>query len=491
MKKNRTAFAILVVVAMLATAIAVPFASADAPTDTTELRNAVTEENTWQHLKELQKIANRNHGHRASGSPGYDASVDYVAGKLQAAGYLVTVQPFEFLLWEEPSMPVLEQISPNPTVYPPYDLAGFATMEYSASGDVTALVEPVDIMIPPGPNADDSTSGCEAEDFDGFTPGNIALIQRGSCTFFLKAWNAQNADAVGVIIFNEGQPGRTNAFLGTLGGPGVTIPVVGAAFAVGEELYNLSLAGDVTVHMFVDAQTTLVETSNVIGETPGGRDDRVVVVGAHLDSESVGAGINDNGSGVAVILEIALQMAELGIEPVNKVQFGFWGAEESGLLGAEFYVNSLGKDIKDLALNLNFDMVASPTYERFVYDGDGSDTETRGPAGSGNIEDVFLDYFASQGLATAPTEMDGRSDYQPFMDVGIPVGGLFTGAEGYDTCYHTPCDDIKNINEQALDEMSDAAAHTVLTFAMTQSDVSGTAKASPGAPEFKGPKAQK
>lgn len=482
--------AVLGIVALLA-GMVVAVASADAPTDTTELRNAVTEENVWKHLKELQKIANRNGGHRASGSPGYDASVDYVAGKLEEAGYVVTEQPFEFLLWEELSMPVLEQTAPYPTVYPPYDIAGFATMEYSGSGDVTALVQPtVDVMIPPGADPNTSTSGCEESDFAGFTAGNIALIQRGSCTFFLKAWNAQNAGAVGVIIFNEGQEGRTNAFLGTLGGPGVNIPVVGAAFAVGEELYNLSLAGDVTVHMFVEARTTLVETSNVIGETPGGRDDRVVVVGAHLDSVPQGAGINDNGSGVAVILEIALQMAELGIEPVNKVQFGFWGAEESGLIGSEFYVNSLGKDIKDIALNLNFDMVASPTYERFVYDGDGSDTETRGPTGSANVEDIFLDYFDSQGLTTAPTALDGRSDYQSFADVGIPVGGLFTGAEGYDPCYHTPCDNLKNINEQALDEMSDAAAHAVLTFAMTQSAVPGTAKASPQA-MFKGPKAQK
>jgi Zn-dependent M28 family amino/carboxypeptidase len=136
-------------------------------------------------------------------------------------------------------------------------------------------------------------------------------------------------------------------------------------------------------------------------------------------------------------------------------------------------------------------MLGSPTYERFVYDGDGSDTETRGPSGSANIEAVFLDHFVWQGLSTAPTELDGRSDYQSFADVGIPVGGLFTGAEGYDDCYHTPCDDLKNVNEQALDEMSDAAAHAVLTFAMTKSDVSGAAKPSGKAAKYKGPKLQK
>jgi len=477
--------AVLGIVALLGSML-VAVASADVPTDTTALRNAVTEENIWQHLKELQKIANRNGGNRASGTPGYDASADYVASKLQAAGYLVTVQPFDFTFFEELIPAVLDQVAPGSVSYT-YGV-DYYTMDYSGSGDVTALVQAVDLLLPP---TGGSTSGCEATDFTGFTAGKIALIQRGTCTFREKALNAQQAGAVGVIVFNEGNtPDRVPLFGGTLGGPGVNIPVVSASFALGVALNDLIDDG-LMLHLMTNTVSEVRSTSNVIGETPGGRDDRVVVVGAHLDSVTTAAGINDNGSGVAVILEIALQMAKLGVQPVNKVHFAFWGAEESGLLGAEYYVSQLGKDIKDLALNLNFDMVASPTYERFVYDGDGSDTPDAGPTGSANVEDVFLDYFASQGLPTAPTALDGRSDYQPFFDVGIPVGGLFTGAEGYDPCYHTPCDDIKNTNEQALDEMSDAAAHTVLTFAMTQSDVSGTAKASIQAATYKGPKAQK
>jgi Zn-dependent M28 family amino/carboxypeptidase len=240
----------------------------------------------------------------------------------------------------------------------------------------------------------------------------------------------------------------------------------------------------------------LRETVNVIAESPGGRDDRVVVVGAHLDSVPAGPGIQDNGSGSAAILEIALQMAELEIEPRNKVRFAWWSAEESGLLGSQFYVDNLSKrEIKDIALNLNFDMIGSPNFVRFVYDGDGSATPLAGPNGSGNIEDVFLDYFASEGLATEPTAFDGRSDYGPFIAVGIPAGGLFTGAEGiktteqaaiyggtagdqYDPCYHLACDTSDNISLTALDQNSDAAAHAVLTFAMTTSSVNGTDKGS-------------
>src|SRR5690606_14061144 len=152
------------------------------------------------------------------------------------------------------------------------------------------------------------------------------------------------------------------------------------------------------------------------------------------------------------------------IQPTNRVRFAFWGAEESGLVGSSYYVASLSSsELRDIALNLNFDMVGSPNYVRFVYDGDGSDTPVAGPNGSGRIEDVFLDYFAAQGLATEPTAQDGRSDYFAFTAAGIPAGGLFTGAEGvktpeqaavyggdagvaYDACYHQACDTLANVN---------------------------------------------
>jgi Zn-dependent M28 family amino/carboxypeptidase len=482
----------IAVISMLAMFVSVSLVSSAVEVDTSALRKAVTVDGVRDHQLEFQAIADANGGIRTSGFSGYDESADYVREMMEVAGYNVEVQGFDFPFFQELEPAVLEQIAPNPTVYPYFDAAGFATMEYSGSGDVTATAEGVDLILPPADAADTSTSGCEASDFTGFTPGNIAVIQRGTCTFALKAQNAEAAGAMGVIIFNEGQEGRTDAFVGTLGGPGATVPVVGAAFDVGVEL----AAGGVTVRMFVNATSEIRSTSNVIAETPGGRDDRVVVVGAHLDSVSAGPGIQDNGSGSAAILEIALQMAELDIEPRNKVRFAWWGAEESGLLGSTFYVDNLTKrEIKDIALNLNFDMIGSPNFVRFVYDGDGSATPLSGPNGSANIEDVFLNYFADEagGLPTEPTAFDGRSDYGPFIAVGIPAGGLFTGAGGikteeevviyggtagdqYDPCYHLACDTFDNISLEALDQNSDAAAHAVLTFAMTTSSVNGTDK---------------
>jgi len=470
-------------------ALLVPPATAAVGVNSSALRTAVTLEGVREHQAALQAIADANGGIRASGTAGYDESAEYVAEKLSDAGYEVTVQGFTYQQWSETASPVFEQTSPTPTTYG--EGTDFATMEYSGSGDVTALLQAVDLVLPPGASANTSTSGCEATDFTGFTSGRIALIQRGSCTFALKAQNAQAAGAVGAVIFNEGQPGRQDVLFGTLGGPGVTIPVLGTSFGLGN---TLAATTGVTVHIKTSTQVVSTDTVNVLGETPGGRGDRVVVVGAHLDSVTEGPGIQDNGSGSAVILEIAEEMAELKIAPRNKVRFAFWGAEESGLIGSEYYVSQLTRrQIKNIALNLNFDMVGSPNFVRFVYDGDGSDTPIAGPVGSGVIESVFLKYFASEGLATEPTAFDGRSDYGPFIDVGIPAGGLFTGAEGiktteqafiyggtageaYDPCYHLACDTYANISLEALDQMSDAAAHAVLTFAMTTSAVSGTGK---------------
>jgi Zn-dependent M28 family amino/carboxypeptidase len=274
-----------------------------------------------------------------------------------------------------------------------------------------------------------------------------------------------------------------------------TIPVIGTSFAIGAELYNQVTAGDVTVRVATTTEIRRdVPTANLIAKTKTGRTDRQVVVGAHLDSVPEGPGINDNGSGTSQDLEIALQMAELGIQPRNQVVFAFWGAEEAGLIGSQFYVDSLtARQVKDTAVNLNFDMVGSPNFVRFVYDGDASDTESLASTGSGVVEDVFLDYFAAQGLPVEPTAFDGRSDYDAFISVGIPAGGLFTGAEGektaeqaaiyggtaglaYDPCYHQACDTIMNLSNTALDQMSDAAAHATLTFAQTTSAIEGTDK---------------
>ncbi|WP_199286708.1 M28 family metallopeptidase [Nocardioides houyundeii] len=447
------------------------------------LRRAVTVRGVMNHLRAFQAIAEDNDGTRSSGTPGYRASVRYVVGKLRSAGYRPEVQQFAFPYFEQLGPSVLQQVSPTPTTY--VEDTDYSLMTYSGNGDVTAPVQAVDLNL--GDLAG-STSGCEASDFAGFTAGNIALVRRGSCTFGVKVANAEAAGAVGAIVMNSGVPGATDPFAGTLGEP-AGIPAVGASFALGQALAQ---AGAVTVRLAADTASETRQTWNVTAETRHGRDDNAVMAGAHLDSVVDGPGINDNGSGSAALLEVALKMAKAKTR--NTVRFAWWGAEEFSLLGSEHYVDDLVANdpdrLAEIALYLNFDMIASPNYVLGVYDGDASDFEAEPPEGSAQIEEVFTDYFASVGLPSVPSEFSGRSDYGPFIAQDIPAGGLFTGAEGvktaaeaalfggtagvaYDECYHQACDDLDNVSRAALDANSDAIAHAVITYARSTYEVNG------------------
>ncbi|MFD5334581.1 M28 family metallopeptidase [Streptomyces hawaiiensis] len=207
---------------------------------------------------------------------------------------------------------------------------------------------------------------------------------------------------------------------------------------------------------------------NLIADWPGGDTSQVVMAGSHLDSVSSGAGINDNGSGSAAVLETALAVSRAQYKPTKHLRFAWWGAEELGLVGSRHYVNRLATgDRSRISAYLNFDMIGSPNPGYFVYDDD--------PA----IEKTFKDYFGGIGVPTEiETEGDGRSDHAPFKSAGVPVGGLFTGASrtmtaaqaakwggtagrAFDRCYHSSCDTTANINDTALNRNSDALAYAV------------------------------
>ncbi|MFF9869735.1 M28 family metallopeptidase [Streptomyces sp. NPDC013953] len=210
---------------------------------------------------------------------------------------------------------------------------------------------------------------------------------------------------------------------------------------------------------------------NLVADWPGGDANQVLMAGAHLDSVSSGAGINDNGSGSAAVLETALAVSRAQFKPAKHLRFAWWGAEELGLVGSKYYVNNLPTTERaKVAGYLNFDMIGSPNPGYFVYDDDPT------------IEKTFKDYFAGLGVPTEiETEGDGRSDHASFKNVGIPVGGLFTGAsrtktsaqaqkwggtagQAFDRCYHSSCDSTSNINDTALDRNSDAVAHAIWTL---------------------------
>ena len=203
------------------------------------------------------------------------------------------------------------------------------------------------------------------------------------------------------------------------------------------------------VRLTVDATSERRRTQNVIAETPAGSGDRIVMAGAHLDSVANGPGLNDNGSGVATLIEAA---EELGPQPPGaRIRLAFWGAEELGLIGSRRYVRDLApRERRRIAAYLNFDMVGSPNARPAVYS-DGDPELGR-----------LLRRAAGRRLPGEST--GGASDHAPFKAAGIPVNGLYTGAseggrggEARDPCYHRSCDRLRNVNRAVLAEMAAAA----------------------------------
>ncbi len=447
---------------------------------TMQVLNEVSAESARQHLVALQEIADNHNGNRSAGSSGDKASRDYIVQQLHRAGYLVHHQFFQFKKFSKLGKGVLEITAPDHI--PLEEEKDFEVMSYSGSGKTEALITAVDVSLGLG---NSSSSGCEAEDFANFSPGHIALVQRGTCAFGDKAKNAEKAGASGVIIFNQGDTeDRKGLFAGTLGEDvELNIPVLATTYEKGVELAHPKVKALLSA-------TTEVKTSgtyNILAETLSGDPNNIVMIGAHLDSVEAGPGINDNGSGSAGILEVATKLKDAKLN--NKIRFAWWGAEELGLVGSTKYVQYLPEEEKEkIALYLNFDMIASPNYKLGVYDGDGSHFESVGPQGSDSIESLFKMFLSAYGSGSVETPLNGRSDYQAFALAGIPVGGLFTGAEdvkseqeaklfggeagvAYDACYHKKCDDLSNLNMEAFEINVDAIAFAALTYGHSTASV--------------------
>lgn len=437
----------------------------------------VDTQNVMEHLKELQHIADDNKGNRSAGSTGHELSANYVAQQLLAAGYEVQLEPFSFLKFTK----IAAGLSTSEIVYEKEK--EFATMSYSGSGSVSSAAVGVDLQLGAG---NKSTSGCEKEDFASFPRGQIALIQRGTCAFGDKVLNAQAAGASGVILFNQGNSADREAiFTGTLSeGTSIRIPTVAVSYPFA---LTLLAQPELVINLAVKSSIEKKVSFNVIAETKTGNPNSVVMIGAHLDSVAEGPGINDNGSGSAGILEVALKMKD--IQPTNKVRFAWFSAEELGLIGSTKYVESLSDiEKQNISLFINIDMIGSPNYKISVYDGDGSKFGHKGPEGSAQIEQKFHNFFSTIGIKSVETELNGRSDYAAFSAAGIAVGGIFTGAEAaktaeeamsfggvageaYDVCYHKACDSINNINQDALEANTAAIAYILLSFADSASEV--------------------
>ncbi|EAU90009.1 LAP1 [Coprinopsis cinerea okayama7 len=430
--------------------------------DSEKLQASIHANNLLHHARQFEKFSDLSNRNRAFGSKGHNATVNYIKRLLDQTGYYDTyLQTFPYQYSESRVSFSANDVSYETT-----------TFTYGPTGNVEAPLVPVDAL------------GCTAADFPDRVAGNIALILRGECEFGLKVALAGAAGATGAIIYNnaDGNVGSATLSLPSRPDVGPYVPVAGLSGIQGNALKAAIERGEEVVgNLRATGLTEIRYSSNVIATSKIGDKENIVFAGAHTDSVPAGPGINDDGSGTIAVLEIALHLTKYRVK--NAVRFGFWTTEEFGLVGSEYHVTNLSDEERQkIALYLNFDMLASPNAAYFVHDGDGSDYGLVGPAGSDKIEKLYQDWFEARGLKTAPAAFSGSSDYDPFLQVGIPVGGVLTGASGlkteegveqwggeaevaYDKCYHLLCDTVENLNVPFWVNNAKAAAHSIATYA--------------------------
>src|SRR3954447_15774404 len=510
-RRLRARAAQLTAVALFVVPAAASAAPAPAKCDTqvndtpSKLVPCVQQRDLMAYLQKFQDIADANPGpdgmpSRNSGEPGYKASADYVAQVMKDAGYDVRLQKYPFDYYAYTGVPTF---SANGTNFVLSQDWGPGQSLGSVSGTLTAVNN---IVMPPTATPS-SASGCAAGDFPPSVKGHPVLIQRGSCNFGVKVQNAEAAGATGVVIFNEGNtnPDRTGLLIGSMSDandqPFVPdIPVAFTTFAIGQTLYNQSkTASPPKLSLNVPAIVKPnADDWNVIAESKGGDKNHVLTVDAHLDS-IYGAGILDNGTGSVAILDIAQKMKN--VTPTNKLRFIWFGGEELGLFGSEFYVNTLtSAGASHIGYDLDADVFGTPNYIIGILDPAAPDLFS-GPVpetfpnrvykASQVSRDQSADFFTQAGYNHKFLSPNG-TDAINFNRIGVPASGLLTGQDccksaddvklfggqvgnlegnlgSFDGgCVDNPfrwCDNIDNVDPANLTLVSKAFANTVARMA--------------------------
>jgi hypothetical protein len=401
------------------------------------LEDDMTSDGLMKNLRSLDNIAKANGGNRAFGLPGYAASVDYVLSQITHLEHSrIWTQNFTGQFNQEVSISL--------RIGRKFVSAGHLR-NFPSTSDV-GITAP--LVLGPSGNESCSTSAYNSLD----VKSKLVLLERLDCANQPK-WSglvqaAAAAGAVGVILHENPYRGEIPL--------SINQPLVPAGIISTQDgqalVQQLKENGPVQAYFQVAQISEPRVTQNIFAETKTGDPSSVIMIGAHLDSVMESPGINDDGSGVTLLLELLKALQKYSFK--NKIRLAWWGGEERGYLGSNYYTEHLTKDQShNILAYLNFDMIGRGYFG--IYDGtDGTGGKnTTGPPGSEVLYKLYLDAFTERGInGTVREQFLGNSDYKAFVEVlKIPTGGVHTGTRRpQDPCYHQPCDNIDNINPSVL-----------------------------------------
>ncbi|CAF3816185.1 unnamed protein product [Rotaria sp. Silwood1] len=454
-----------------------------------------------KHLQEFNHIATMENGSRSINTKGFQRTIDYIADYLSTnTNYYIKRTPFPVRQFKLGNNPILFTSIDNTIINRTYsnDLSKgeFSHVEYST--DIN-LKDFINITLIPN-------FGCSEKDWLTAKPspnGRIALVKHGACDFFLKPILARHYHVKGLLLYNISRSSNCNDSLPTSLGPFNTLPTLSISPNLAQELIESlnNSAINTGVRFIIDVlKTEPYSVENICADTPIGDITQTIIIGSHSDSILNGPGINDNGSGSAANLALAVALFRTSMYRNLKyrIRFCWWGAEELGLIGSFVYVRQaktsiiIGERFHDHLLYLNLDMLASPNYMFGIYDLDTiiNETLTKNIFASKKITTLFRNWFNDQNLPWDNVNLTtATSDYLPFLIGNMPIGGVFSGADriktkeqcdryasylgpdpycmpniAFDQCYHKSCDTIWNINKFAYEKLTKAVAYALEYF---------------------------
>ncbi len=235
--------------------------------------------------------------------------------------------------------------------------------------------------------------------------GKFALVERGELPLAEQVDAVARVGAEAAIVFND-IPGDEYFWERLF--RSVSIPVIGITRNQGLRLFQVVESGvDVEVEVVTLAQDAQ-PSRNVIAELNNDLDgDRVVVIGAHLDTTPLTQGANDNGSGLAAVFIVAQELADDAL-PFD-LRFVLFGAEETGLNGSYHYVRELTlADRSRIAAMINLDSIG---------------TGNLSATGSESLLSMANEAARAIGIGVASSVAGASlgSDHVAFLAAGVPA----------------------------------------------------------------------